>query len=329
MTSQRTLFLLASFALFQSACEISDADLESGSLDTFTVSAASDEVAVMQVSVSGQASLSYSSIDNATVEFFVNGKSLFEESHNASEQLSFDFSATLALDPGPNDIVAQIRYNGDTLSQSFTVTAAPANPSIVLPVWTNSFTQSGTATITPGTGWNIENLSYQVDDGAFVPAEDLGNGDFDIALQNLDIGDSRLTLRVATSNGGFEQVHFFSDVVSGIAPVFDCMQSTSMLPTSRLIGNNNAEVRSMQGYFGDPDGGHTITFVIAFVDDNGESYVNPATVITKGRTSVDVSYNVDRFRCNNNPCNDTYDISLLVDGQPICSRTAFGVIEEF
>jgi hypothetical protein len=101
-----------------------------------------------------------------------------------------------------------------------------------------------------------------------------------------------------------------------------------MLPNRKLLRDNRTEVRSMIGYFGDPDGGHTLTFVIEFTDENGDTFVNPAIVLTKGRTSVDVQYNVDQFRCNNNPCTDSYDLSLFVDGQAVCSQIAFGTIAE-
>jgi hypothetical protein len=135
-------------------------------------------------------------------------------------------------------------------------------------------------------------------------------------------------VRVITSNDGHQQLHLFHDVVADVAPVFDCTNNTNMLPTSDLIRNNRTEVRSMQGYFGDPDGGHTVTFVVRFTDDNGRTFTNPAEVLTYGRSSMDVAFNVERFRCNNNPCNDDYDLSLLVDGQQVCNQNNYGTIFE-
>ena len=84
----------------------------------------------------------------------------------------------------------------------------------------------------------------------------------------------------------------------------------------------------MLGYFGDPDGGHTVTFIIEFIDDNGDQFINPASVLTKGRSSMDVEYNVDRFRCGNSPCSENYDLSLVVDGVGVCSQNSFGTIRD-
>lgn len=419
-----SLVLCVGVFLNTPACDVSDADLGSSGLASFSLSPSANDVDVLQVEVNGAATLAYTSTDSVDLAISVNGDAAYSESIDASSSLSFDIAAVLPLAEGENEVVAELLYNGHSLQEAFIVTVAegaqglilspaatevgtfdvdvdvdttlgflseedatlevlvngsvvhsesvdastdkayaatvnipleregpnevianlryqgnslteratvevsPAVPTATFPAWSTSFTQSNTVAIAMDAAWNTTEVAFSIDGGEFLPAEDLGSGDYTVALENLDIGDSALTLRVRTENAGHEQVHRFHDVIAGIVPVFDCAQSNNMIPTSTLIANNNFEVRSMLGYFGDPDGGHTVTFIIEFIDDNGDQFINPASVLTKGRSSMDVEYNVDRFRCGNSPCSENYDLSLVVDGVGVCSQNSFGTIRD-
>jgi len=298
---------------------------------SFTLTPSTTAVDVYEVTVTAAGAAGYLSEDRATLVISVNGQQVFDQSFDISASADISASPTIPLSKaGPNEIVATLSYQGNHLTQTATVSVAPATPQLTFPSWTTAFTQSGNATITTATGWSIDDVSFARDSGEFFPASMISAGVYELALANLDIGDNALTVRVQTSNLGHSQTHYFFDTVPGVAPVFDCNDSSKMSPTSTLIRNNSTETRTMLGYFGDPDGGHTVSFVITFDDDNGDTFVNPSTTLSYGRTSIETDLDVNRFRCNGTGCsNKNYDLDVFVDGVSLCSKPAYGIILDF
>jgi hypothetical protein len=321
--------LLVSFALSAGACAIHDADTDNGaalalSLDTEAAAVSSYEV---DVTITGE--FAFLSDEAAVLDLSVNGNIVHSQDIDVTTSMTSTINATLPLSKaGPNEVVATLRYYGEELSERASVDLQLPAPTLAFPSWTTAHEQSGTLSVSAPAEWSIEEVALSVDDGEFLPLEDMGEGVFLANLKDLDIGDSTLTARVITNNGGHTQEHLFHDTVEGVVAVFDCSAMSSMQPTTQLIGNNNYEIRTMRGYFGDPDGGHTITFMVGFVNDNGDAYENPARIMTYGRNSMDVELDVNRFRCND-PCQDDYDLSLYVDGQLFCEQTNYSTIVEY
>ncbi len=312
-------------------CSVDDADLEGSGLVSFALTPASTSVDVLQVDVTGTAGLAYLSDDDATLEILVNGASAYVESFDASTSRDLAFSATLPLQEGDNDIVARLTYNGHELAQRVTVLVEPAAPTLAFPSWTTAFTQTGTVTVTLDANWTVDEVAFSVDGGGFAPAADLGAGAYDVALTELDIGDSDLVVRVSSSNRGYSQVHEFQDTIAGVVPVWDCNNpNAAMQPDTELLEQLKVENRTMVGYFGDPDGGHTFTFLIEY-DDQGDPFQTVGAVVSPGRTSMMVGLDIDRADCGNNPCTQNYALSLYVDGNPtpVCSNNSFGVIRRY
>ncbi len=295
----------------------------------FTLTAAQAEVDRFEVGLTVDTALGYYSGDAATLEVAVEGQSVYLETIAATDSLAAQLTPTVPLSRvGPNEIVATLRYRGNEWTQRTTVTVAPAAPELTFPTWTTDHEQIGSVTVDLDPAWTIDEVAYSVDDGPFTTAALDSGTSYLIALSDLDIGDNQLVVRVDSSNAGHSQSHFFADTISAIEPVFDCSSPASMEPNTTLIANNNYEVRTLRGYFGDPAGGHTVTFVITFVDDNGNTYVNPAATLVYGRTSIDAEFNVNRWRCDGT-CTTDYDLEVLVDGNLLCSEANFGIIRDF
>jgi hypothetical protein len=128
MTSFRTLSLLfvvpiAGFAA--QGCDIagvSDADLKSGAIAAFDVTATDPPANTFAVDVSGSATLAYTSSGFATLEFFVNGKSVHEEDFDASANPAIAFAVTLPLDfEDANEVTAELTYAGSVKTKALTV----------------------------------------------------------------------------------------------------------------------------------------------------------------------------------------------------------------
>jgi len=298
-------------------------------LQAFTVTPAAATVNVFEVAVTNDVSLGFTSDDEAILEIAVNGDSVYLETIDASASKTSQSNPTLPLSRvGPNDIVATLRYQGNELTQRLSVTVDPAEPAVTFPAWTTAYTQSGTVAVALDPAWTVEEVTFRRDEQPFAPAVELGGGDYQLALENLDIGDNELTVRVVSSNRGHYQEHLFYDVVPNITAVFNCGNpSASMLPDTELLERNNHEARTMVGYFGDPDGGHIFAFLIDFEDD-GAPYQTVAQVVSSGRTSLMVDLDITRARCGDAPCTQSYGLALYVDDDPVplCSNGNFGII---
>ena len=298
-------------------------------LQGFSLTAAASAVNVYEVDVTADVSLGFMSDDEATLEISVNGDSVYLESIDASAVKTAQSTPTLPLSRmGPNDIVATLRYQGNELTARVTVTVDPAAPSVVFPAWTTAYAQQGTVAVSIDSEWTVDEVAFSRDNGAYLPATALGGGDYQLALEDLDIGDNALTLRTTSSNRGNVQVHYFHDTVDGIVPVFACNDpSGSMLPDTEMRERNRFERRTMVGYFGDPNGGHTFAFLLDFEDD-GAPTQTVSTVLTFARTSLLVEHDIDRADCGGAPCTQTYGLSLFVDDDPValCSNNSFGII---
>jgi hypothetical protein len=151
-------------------------------------------------------------------------------------------------------------------------------------------------------------------------------------LTELDIGDNALALRVESSNLGHSQTDLFYDTIEGIVLVFDCdSPEDSVLPSEDMIHDNGSEVRTMLGYFGDPAGGHTVTFMFDFVDRWDDDYENVASIVNYGRYSITAEFDVSEARCDatNGDCRVPYGLTVWVDGVELCSNSHFGDITNY
>jgi hypothetical protein len=205
----------------------------------------------------------------------------------------------------------------------------PADPTVSFPNWSTEHTQSQQVRVTAPAGWEIDRVEYSVDGGKWVQAREGDAGVYRVELSNLDIGDSVFALRVESSYLGESQTDLFYDTIEGIAPVFACdTPDESVLPTPDMIQDNGNEVRTMLGYFGDPDGGHTVTFMIEFDDRWGEHYQIVGSIINYGNDSITVEYDVGHASCDasNGDCWVSYGLTVWVDGELLCENGGFGSV---
>ena len=144
----------------------------------------------------------------------------------------------------------------------------PAAPVVQFPAWSTAYNQSQTVQVTPAPGWPIDRVEYSTDGINWMQAKP-GTGDgYAIALTNLDIGTTELTLRVTSSYRGQSEVNYYYSEIQNVAAVFDCTTpATSMLPSSTMILQDGNEVRTLVGYFGDSQRGHSVVAYIDYTDE--------------------------------------------------------------
>lgn len=318
------------------ACVVTDADTFEGALASLEVAPASSTRNVFTVDVTGALAVNYTSPEPAVLEISVDGAGVLTQSLDLATTLGVDLAATVPLHEGPNQIVVLARYHGETLSKQFVVDAAMAPAAITLPSWTPTYiaheglTMTGTIGVVADPAYEVTAVAVAVDGGPWLPSTPAAGGGWQATITDPDIGDSDVAVRATTSVDGHQAVTETRGVLT-VAPIFDCTSGTSMLPDNDLIQNNTTEQRLMVGYFGQPDGGHDVSFVIDFTDENGDAYTVASSTVRYGITQIAVSWNVNRLRCdtNNGTCASPYDLRVFVDGVLRCSRIAFGTVIRF
>ena len=309
-------------------------------VQSFALTPSASTVDVYEVQVTGDATLGYTSAKPALLELLVDGAPVFAQAYDVSSNptVAFDVKLPLAHD-GSNAIVARLTYDGAVYSDAFTVSVVPPAPQLALPNWQFAIDPSvaarltGDVSVSPPAGWTVAGVATSTDSGlTWVSASNAGGGSWSVTLNNPDIGQHTLLTRVDLMNRGVHQLHTSASTYT-VAPQFNCNGgNNAMSPTTRLIQNNRNETRTMLGYFGDPNGGHTVTFTLSGVDQNGVNVTTVGAVTRYGTFGIDADYNVDRFRCNqwnNNPCTLQYDLDVAVDGVQLCNKQPFGVVERF
>lgn len=304
-------------------------------LTGFSLDPAAAEVDVFEVGISGPVTAGYRSTHPATVDVLVDGLPAWSTTLDLSQGTTASIAADLPLlHPGDNEVVAEVHYDEASWTHAFTVTVTPPAPAVTLPSWATNYVESvemvasGTLMATAAPGWTVDSVSYSIDGGATWRAA-VGGGadDWAMTLIDPDIGTSDLLYSVQSSNRGIHHTTQWTDTLT-VDPIFDCSDPGAMTPTNELVRDNRDEVRSMVGYFGDPDGGHIISFVLT-ANADGQGLIDSVGQTTSyGRFAMETSFNVDEFRCNNNPCQQNYALEVLVDGVSLCSDANFGQVME-
>lgn len=216
----------------------------------------------------------------------------------------------------------------------------PPNPTVSFPEWASVHQQTQPVRVKPPPGWTIDRVEYAVDGGSWKRAALREDGLYSVTLTNLDIGDNALALRVQSSYLSETQTDIYYDTIANVPPNFICDDpAASMLPTPDLLYDNRTEVRTLLGYFGDPSGGHTVTFVIDFVDEEGNAFEVGGSIINYGRSSITAEFAVDQAWCYTGgpgpgggerfDCDVDYGLSVWVDGVSLCSSNRFGTITNY
>jgi hypothetical protein len=205
----------------------------------------------------------------------------------------------------------------------------PDNPEVSFPNWSTDSNQTQNVRVTAPEGWSIDYVEYSVDGGDWQEAPKTGPATYSVTVSDLDVGDNVIALRVESSYLSQSQTDLYYDTIEGVAPVFNCEDpEASMLPSSTLIYDSGSEVRTMMGYFGGPDGGHTVTFVLDFTNDWDEDYERAGSIVSYGHNSVSVEFDLAQAWCDasSGDCRLDYGLTVLVDGEELCSNPSFGEI---
>lgn len=293
-------------------------------------------VSSAEVTVSGGADLGFVSDQPVSLLLTVDGSVAVSRSLDAATT-RVEFSEPVVLpSAGPHVVEARVSYEGAALAQSTVVVVEPPDPTVALPAWTTAFTPgvemraSGSLDVSAPAPWSVAAVRASTDGGATWWDLAPGAGTtWDVAVVNPDVVSQPVRFAVDTVHHGVVHTTTWDDELA-VDPVFDCNNPGSMSPTTEMIANHNTEVRSMIGYFGDPDGPHAFTFTIdASVPGDGPYQVN-AIVRQRGRFSIDAEYNVDQLdNCGFDGCTIDYDLTASMDGQVWCAETNFGVVRDY
>lgn len=324
------------FGLVLCGCVVDDAD-PPGAITGLTLAPASDTIDVFHARLSGQAEVAFMSDEPAVLEVWVDGALVSQSSLSFADALARPLDVEIPVGEGPNEVVGTLRYHGEERTERFTITAAMTAPMIMVPTWTTTYTPhvgmevTGRIGVTALAAYSVKSVEVSLDGGSWQPAAEAAAG-WDATLNDPDIGDSDVAVRVTTAVDGHEAFTVVHDVLH-VDPIFACA-STSMLPSPQLIRNVGTEVRTMVGYFGRPDGGHGVAFLLTANSPNLPG--NPRFTIasqtnTYSTTSMVVSYGIGAFSCDTGAtsCDMPYDLQVSVDGVALPACTNFGVIRRY
>ncbi len=310
-------------------------------IKSFSATPQATTVSVYNVNLNIASQFGFFGDNPANLLVTVNGKKMIEKdvAVNSASALTYSESIPLNLDvEGENVVVVTLAYGSVTQSKTFKVTVAPNAPIFSFPGhWASAFSPSegmkvsGNATLTMDATYKLKEILLSVDNGEYLPQTftDNNDGTFTVALktQNPDIGTSLVTVKVVLNVNGREKTYFFNNSFS-VDPVFNCNDPNSMSPTNDMIQDNKLEVRTLKGYFGKPDGGHSLTFVIKGIS-GGDTYTVEGKNIKYGFQGIETEFNVDKFRCGPGTCNVPYKLYFYVDGVKVCEKDNFGNIVNY
>jgi len=305
-----------------------------GALQSLSLTPGASAVSTYQVTVSGEVAAGYHSSVPALLQLRVDGAVVHAEELDFSTALTAAYDTVIPLGhDGPNEVVAEVAYGGESLSQRVTVAASAAAPTLAFPSsWADSYdpgnplagkTLSGALDVTPAAGYSVDAVTFSVDGGPWLPAS--GSDPYTIDIVDPDIGDVGLKVRVDSSVNGHHQTTEFAATVA-VVPEFDCdAPALSMTPDNDLYQDIGVNYRTMLGYFGHADSGHTVSFFASGtfrINDTTTSQVEiVSSMVTYGTTTALVSFDVGRVSCANPPCDTDYHLTAVVDGAEVCSDT--------
>lgn len=293
-------------------------------------------VGAAEVTVTGGADLGFVSDQPVSVLLTVDGLVAVSRSLDATTT-RVDFSEPVVLpSAGPHVIEARVSYEGAMLAQSTVVVVEPPDPAVTLPSWTTAFTPgvemraSGSLDVSPPAPWAVAGVRASTDGGMTWWELTPGAGTtWDVAVINPDVVSQPVRFAVDTVHHGVVHTTIWDDDLA-VDPVFDCNDPGAMSPTTEMIANHNTEVRSMLGYFGDPDGPHAFTFTIDVSVPGDGPYTINSVIRQRGRFSIDAEYNVDQLdNCGFDGCTIDYDLTASMDGNVWCAETNYGVIRDY
>lgn len=214
---------------------------------------------------------------------------------------------------------------------------SPSQATVTFPAWNSSANQNQSLTVVPADGWTIARVDYAVDEGEWKQATPGADGTYGLTLTDLDIGASEVAVRVTSTYRDQTQTDIFYNTIPNVAAVFNCTSQDAMLPSSTLYFDNVNEVRTLSGYFGDPDAGHNVSFIIDFNDDLGDHFQNVAKIVDRGRTFITAEFDVSQARCAlgrdaQNRCVDCtleYKLGVQVDGVEVCPLATYGKVQRY
>lgn len=315
-------------------CAVDDADLlQNPAMVTLDVTASTDQLAIRQTQLTGTLTLGYTADQLVAIRVLDNGAPVWAGTAPASD-LAIPIDATITLDPFENDVVVEATYNGQVTQQELALTVPVLDPTVTFPTFANDYTPrvgmitSGALHVTAPDGYSVDAVSWSVDGGPWSTAELLDTGDWDVAIVDPDIGDSRLDVMVTTTTGSYSHDTTFTSSFH-VDPIFDC-EPTSMLPDNDMIQNVGIEERALIGYFGRPEGGHFVQFTVEG-QSNGDNYVVVGRNLRVDPAAIETEFNISRIACNNNDnnCGTPYTLTAYVDGSQICNRSNFGQINRY
>lgn len=290
-------------------------------------------VSLFEVPVTGQAVFGHRGAEPAVLDVQVEGATVVRETVAVPADtltVPFAFIAPLYED-GPNEVVATLSYAGQSFTRRFTVGVDLAPPLTMFPAWQTTYDvgvdliASGNFTVTPPAGYTTERVQWTVEDRPWTDASNRGDGTWAIAIVDPDIGDTRVAVEVTTATAGHEQTHTFYGTLH-VNPVFDC-DTRSMLPDADMIQNIGTEQRLMQGYFGQPDGGHSVQFVID-ARPQGDNYTIVGNNTRYTPIGIETQFNVNRLSCGDS-CDTSYGLTVTVDGDEICRDSDFASVRDY
>ncbi|MBU1244533.1 hypothetical protein KKD52_06450 [Myxococcota bacterium] len=325
-----------SVLFFFTACTVPDADLaEKSAVADARFSASTDQLAQLKTRISGSITLGYTSPQRVTLSIYDGEVPVLQKTYDATAlEIPVDEMITLAGD-GERQINFVVDYNARQVKQTLILNVALTAPLAVFDAWTTDFDPdtgvlaTGGLTVTVDAAYTIESVRYAVDKGAWFDASSVDGVHFPIAITNPDIGEVLVDTEVVARLNGELITARFSDSFA-VAPEFDCNNpAQAMIPENDLVSNMTEEHRVMKGYFGDPQGGHVLSFVVTANVQGDGIYQSVGEVQSYGPTAVGVKYYVSPLRCENNPCNTAYRLDFFLDGILQCSRDNFGVIYRY
>ncbi len=302
---------------------------------TVALAASTDELAQLKSRIAGNITLGYTSSDKVILSIFDGEVLVLQKTYDATAlEIPVDELITLAGD-GERQINLVVDYNDQQVKQTLILNVALTAPLAVFDAWTTDFNPTsgvlatGGVTVTLDSAYTIESVRYAVDKGAWFDATSTDGVYFPIEITNPDIGEVLVDLEVVARINGELITARFSDSFT-VAVEFNCNNpAQAMIPENDLVSNMTEEHRVMKGYFGDPLGGHVLSFVVTANVQGDGIYQSVGEVQSYGPTAVGVKYYVSPLRCENQPCNTAYRLDFFLDGILQCSRNNFGVIYRY